>query len=151
TISLRQLAPVEFQRFRESGVLTFATPLELFDRDFPGHYLRLVRRVRASVVALIPPGPGLPAELSTIGLSRAVAGDAFQPVAVAHGPQSVALSTPINATGLFEVDLQPEMRLPFEGIGVDTVWQFRLPKPANPFDFRTIADLLLTIDYTALE
>jgi Tc toxin complex TcA C-terminal TcB-binding domain len=47
TISLAQLAPAEFQKFRETGVITFATPAELFDRDFPGLYLRLIRRVRA--------------------------------------------------------------------------------------------------------
>src|SRR6266536_2605163 len=42
TISLSRLAPVEFQRFRETGVLPFATPMEMFDRGFPGHYLRLI-------------------------------------------------------------------------------------------------------------
>src|SRR5262249_11159801 len=35
TISLAQLDPFAFQRFRETGVLPFATPMELFDRDFP--------------------------------------------------------------------------------------------------------------------
>jgi len=37
-----------------------------------------------------------------------------------------------------------------EGSGVATSWEFRLPRPANPFDFSTIADVLVTIDYTAL-
>ena len=36
------------------------------------------------------------------------------------------------------------------GTGVDTVWRFELPKAANPFDYSTIADVLLTIEYTAL-
>ncbi|QBQ55195.1 hypothetical protein [Nitrosococcus wardiae] len=45
TISLAALSPVEFQRFQEkTGVITFRTPQELFDRDFPGHYLRLIKR-----------------------------------------------------------------------------------------------------------
>jgi hypothetical protein len=35
-------------------------------------------------------------------------------------------------------------------MGLDAVWQLELPKPANPFDYRTIADVLLTIEYTAL-
>ena len=43
------------------------------------------------------------------------------------------------------------MLLPFEGLGVDTVWEFRLPKAANLFDFETIADILITIEYTALD
>jgi receptor-binding and translocation channel-forming TcA subunit of Tc toxin len=55
TISLALLSPAEFQRFTETGVMIFATPMELFDRGFPGHYLRLIRRVRTSVIALIPP------------------------------------------------------------------------------------------------
>ena len=42
------------------------------------------------------------------------------------------------------------MLLPFEGSGVDSTWQFLLPRAANLFDFRTIADVLLTIEYTAL-
>lgn len=42
------------------------------------------------------------------------------------------------------------MLLPFEGMGVDAVWRLELPKPANPFDYRTIADVLLTVEYTAL-
>jgi hypothetical protein len=53
TISLAQMAPAEFQRFRETGVLPFATPMGIFDRDFPGHYLRLIRREKTSVVALV--------------------------------------------------------------------------------------------------
>ncbi len=42
------------------------------------------------------------------------------------------------------------MLLPFEGMGVDTVWRLELPKPANPFNYRTIANVLLTVEYTAL-
>jgi hypothetical protein len=34
---------------------------------------------------------------------------------------------------------------------VDNVWQLELPKAANPFDFNAIADVLLTIEYTALD
>jgi hypothetical protein len=35
-------------------------------------------------------------------------------------------------------------------MGVDTTWQFEMPRAANLFDFRTIADVLVTIEYTAL-
>lgn len=83
TISLALTAPTEFQRFREAGVMTFATPIGTFDRDFPGHYLRLIRSVRMSVVALIPPTQGIHATLSTAGVSRAVIGpDIFQTVPI---------------------------------------------------------------------
>jgi hypothetical protein len=152
TISLAQLAPVELQQFRETGVITFATPMELFDRDFPGHYLRLIRRVRMSVIALVPVTAGIKATLTSSRLSRTVlGGDLFQTVRVQHGPDSVALTSPLNATGLFELDQQPEMLMPFEGIGVDTLWELRMPRAANSFDYGTLADVMLSIDYTALD
>lgn len=153
TISLARLAPFEFQRFRETGVLPFGTPMQLFDQDFPGHLLRLIRRVRTSVVALIPPAQGIHATLSTTGVSRVTIGDSasgFQDVVVRHDPELVALSSPQNASGLFEMDVQSELMLPFEGMGVDAAWEFQMPKAANRFDYKTIADVLITIEYTAL-
>jgi hypothetical protein len=40
--------------------------------------------------------------------------------------------------------------LPFEGCGVDTTWELQMPRAANPFDFRTIADVRVGVDFTAL-
>jgi hypothetical protein len=155
TISLAQFAPVEFQQFRETGVLMFDTPMELFDRDFPGHYLRLIRSARTSVIALIPPTDGIHATLSSTGFSRVVIGDGtlFQTTTLRTPPQSVALTSAMNATGVFDLqDAHAQALLaPFEGLGVESSWELRMPKAANLFDFRTIADVLFTIEYTALD
>jgi hypothetical protein len=149
TFSLAQLFPYEFQKFRENGVLSFRTRMELFDRAFPGHYLRLIKRVRTSIIALIPPVQGIRATLTVFGTSKIVGSD-FQRISVWREPETVALTAPMNATGVFELDMQSEMLQPFEDHGVDAQWEFRLPKAANPFNFGTIADVLVTIDYTAL-
>jgi hypothetical protein len=152
TISLAQLDPLELQRLRADGVMTFATPQRLFHQDFPGNYLRLIRRVTVSVIALIPPTEGIHATLSTTGVSRVIVGpDVFRPIVVWRPPESIALTAPINATGVFTFEQPTGMRDPFEGLGVDTTWEFRLPRPANPFDPSTLADVLITIDYTALD
>jgi hypothetical protein len=150
TFSLVQLAPLEFQQFRRTGVMAFATPTRLFDEEFPGHYLRLIKRVRTSVVALVPPQRGIRATLSSTGVSRVViGGDSFQTVRLTREPESVALTSPAGATGVFELDAQPELLLPFELAGVDSTWTLEMPKAANPFDYRTIADVLVTFEYTA--
>jgi hypothetical protein len=152
TLSLAHLAPFAFQRFQATGVLIFTTPMELFDSDFPGHYLRLVRRVRTSVIALIPPTEGIRATLSSSGISRVtIGGDVFQTTVLRRAPEVIALTAPTNASGLFELQDAPELRVPFEGSGVATTWEFRMPKAANPFDYSTIADVLVTIEYTALD
>jgi hypothetical protein len=149
--SLAQLAPFEFQQFRETGILPFATPSDLFDRDFPGHYLRLIKRVHLSVVALIPPVRGIRATLTASGISRVIVGqNVFTEVVVRRNPEMIAFTSPSNATGLFELQPEGELLLPFESMGVDTTWEFQLPKAANPFDYRTIADVLIIIEYTAL-
>jgi len=151
TLSLAQIAPLEFQQFRETGQLIFVTPMDLFDRDFPGHYLRLVRRVRVSMIALAPATRGVRATLSASGISRVViGGDTFETVMARRSGETVAFTSPLNATGLFELEPEGELLLPFEGMGVNTSWDLQLPKAANPFDYRTIADVLLTLEYTAL-
>ena len=152
TFSLARLSPIEFERLRKTGVMIFGTPMDLFDRDFPGQYLRLIKRVRTSVVALVPPTLGIRATLSSSGTSRVVlGGDVFRPAIIRRDPESVALTSPRDATGVFELETQSEMLLPFEGTGVDTTWEFRMPCAANPFDYHTLADVLLTVEYTALD
>jgi hypothetical protein len=126
--------------------------MTLFDQDFPGHYLRLIKRVQVSVVALIPPNQGIKASLANNGISRTViGGDSFQTITINRNPEVIGVTSPVNATGLFALDAQPELLLPFEGSGVDTSWEFRMPQAANLFDYSTIADILVAIDYTALE
>jgi hypothetical protein len=151
TFSLARLFPAEFQRFRETGSLPFATPMALFDQGFPGHYLRLIERVHVSLIALIPPTHGIRATLIASGLSRVVSGgDVFQTIVVRRDPELIAFTSPSNATGLLELEPEGELLLPFESMGVDTNWELQLPRAANPFDYRTIADVLFTVEYTAL-
>lgn len=155
TISLASLLPAEFQQFRETGNLFFHTPMELFDRDFPGHHLRLIERVRVSVIALAPTIEGIKATLSSSGVSRtvqAVNGAIFSTTEIKRLPESIALTGAINATGIFDFEAADQTKLrPFESMGVDATWQFELPKAANlSLNYDTIADVLITIDYTAL-
>jgi hypothetical protein len=152
TISLAQLYPVEFEQLRQTGVMNFSTPMTLFDQDYPGHYLRLIQQVSTSVIALIPPGQNINAALSCTGVSQVVigSGGVFQMVTVRTDPQSIAITTPIAATGVFAADPQAGLLLPFQDLGVATQWQFELPLAGNQFDFSTLADVQIAISYTAL-
>jgi receptor-binding and translocation channel-forming TcA subunit of Tc toxin/ABC toxin-like protein/VCBS repeat protein len=154
TVSLLRLDPARFQLFRETGLMVFETPTELFDRDFPGHYMRVIRRVKTSVIALVPPTQGIRAELMNIRASKVTVpsgAGAMVPVSLGAAGQTVALTAPMNASGVFELDAQPDLLAPFEGLGVDLAWMFRMPKASNPIDYSTIADVLVTVEYTALD
>jgi hypothetical protein len=152
TFSLARLLPVEFLDFRRTGRLAFTTPMSWFDADFPGHYQRLIRQVRLSVVALVPPDRGIRATLSASGISQVMTevDGQMRGVRLRRDPGVIALTSPMQSSGVFALDPQPEMLLPFEGSGVETSWELLLPKAANPFDYGSVNDVLLTVDYTAL-
>lgn len=153
TISLAYADPAAFEQFKQTGILNFQTTLSQFDRDFPGHYLRLIKQVKTSVIALIPPIDGIKATLSNTGISRVVSksNKGFsQEVIMNTQSDAVALTSAIDATGLFEMQQVDHTLKPFEGFGVETQWTFEMQKAANYFDYSTIADVLFTIEYTAL-
>ena len=152
TLDLAELLPVEFQRFRETGVLVFETPLSLIDRQMPGYYLCLIQQVNVSVVALIPPTYGIRATLTSAGTSRAVVGgDTFQTVTIRNLPERIALTASRTTSSI--IDLEPDapsLLNPYEGSGFDTLWEIRMPKASNPWDYNTMATVLFTVNLTAL-
>jgi hypothetical protein len=103
------------------------------------------------VIALIPPIQGIHATLASGGSSRVViGGDLFQAISIRRDPDYVAFCSPVNTTGQFELEQQTDTLFPFEGSGVDMTWEFSFPKASNLFDSGSIADVLITIEYTAL-
>ena len=150
TFSLAALAPIDLQRFRQTGVLPFAIPMSNWGT--PGLYLAAIRAVRINIAALIPPTQGIRGSLTSGGTSHIVIpnGDGFQTVTLARPPETIALTSPAGASGVFQVDLTPELLLPFEGSGLDLPFQLELPPPINWFDYRTIADVQVSVDFTAL-
>jgi hypothetical protein len=52
-------------------------------------------------------------------------------------------------SGTFETNLRDERYLPFEGAGTISSWSLELLGKPRPFDYDTIADVVLTLRYTA--
>ncbi len=154
TISLAQLFPSEFQEFKASGVLNFALTNRLFDYDFPGHYLRLIKSVKTTVVGLLPVYDGIKASLTADSISYTViGGNTFQRMPIRRLElESVALSSPNNASGVFEMQaMQDEFLNPFEGMGIESRWEFKMPHFTNRVNYDNIADVLIQVEYTALD
>lgn len=62
---------------------------------------------------------------------------------------SIATSSGVNDSGMFELNFNDERYLPFEGYGVDSHWTISLPKDTNFFDRSSISDVVLNVCYTA--
>ena len=63
--------------------------------------------------------------------------------------QSIATSHGQGDSGLFELNFNDERFLPFEGAGAISTWEIKMPREHNQFDFSTISDFILHIQYTA--
>lgn len=155
-ISLAQLFPEEFQTFRETGVLNFELTNQFFDYDFPGQYLRLINGMKVAVIGLTPVNDGIKAMLTAGSTSYTVieANNTFQRVPIRRlENEEIALSSPLSNNGLFE--LQPvqnqEFLNPFEGMGIESRWEFKMPRYSNRMDYSQVADVLVEVEYTALD
>jgi hypothetical protein len=63
--------------------------------------------------------------------------------------ESIATSQAQNDSGMFELNFRDERYLPFEGAGAISTWRIEMPRDTNAFDFGTISDVILKLNYTA--
>jgi Tc toxin complex TcA C-terminal TcB-binding domain len=163
-VSLRQLDPLALLSLRITGSCTVTVPEWLYDRDYPGHYLRRIKSVSLSVPSVV--GPYTPVNctltlqssstrtspLLSNGIyarSTAQADDRFTDY---YGStDEIVTSTGTADSGMFETNLRDERFLPFEGAGAISTWNLSLPAQLPAFDHTTISDIILHIRYTARE
>jgi hypothetical protein len=65
--------------------------------------------------------------------------------------EAIATSSGQNDSGLFELNFRDERYLPFEFAGAVSRWRIELPPETNYFDFGTLSDVVLHLNYTARE
>ncbi|KAK3392359.1 hypothetical protein B0T20DRAFT_472192 [Sordaria brevicollis] len=163
TISLRQIDPLALMRLRISGSTTFSLDEALFDMDFPGHYMRRIRSVAVSIPAILGPHGAVNATLSLLqhkyrtsstvtGLDDYTNPSSSSSFRTDHVPiSSVAISTGSRDTGVFDFNFSGPRYMPFEGAGAIATFRLDLPTEVRRFDYETISDVLLHVQYTALE
>ncbi|NJN06027.1 MAG: hypothetical protein HC814_06190, partial [Rhodobacteraceae bacterium] len=159
SVSLAEVDPGQLQALRETGRCTFGIPEVLFDLDHPGHYLRRIRAVRLTIPAVVGPHVSLGANLQLLTHKTRLektGGYAEEPLGAdprfAYGTgagQSIATSTAVSDGGLFNLDFRDERYLPFEYAGAISTWALELPGQVRQFDYRTIEDVIIHVDYTA--
>ena len=162
-VSLARLDPRALLKLRATGACVVDVPEWLFDVDSPGQYLRRIKTVAVTIPAVTGPYTTIHAKLSLLRSSirtTSLLGDQYARSEDGEDGrfrdftgaiQSIVTSSAQNDSGLFEVDLRDERRLPFEGAGVISQWRIELPNDIPQFDFNTIADVVLHMRYTARE
>lgn len=171
TVSLLHLDPVNFLAFKggiegkPKGQLSFELSEQLFDFDFPGHYCRQIKSISVTIPAVVGPYQSINATLkqesSTVAVKATSKSIAYmlnpstdmpddQSVRTNWVPnQQIALSRGVSDSGMFVLDFKDERYLPFEGTGAVSKWTLSLPPETNRFDFGTITDVFVKIQFTA--
>lgn len=164
-ICLSQLDASALQLLKTNRECWINLPEELFDMDYPGHYLRRVKTVGLTIPCVAGPyttvsctltmtrnsvrannTSGVPYPRKTV---NGVAADDPRFRDSVGSIQSIATSTAQNDDGLFELSFRDERYLPFEGAGAISQWHLQMPSGVTPFDYSTISDVILHLKYTA--
>ncbi|MEV0712713.1 neuraminidase-like domain-containing protein [Nocardia aurea] len=159
SISLQSLDPVAMMTLKATGTCEFTLPEQLFDADYPGHYMRRIKTVSLTIPCIVGPHTSVNATLrllkSKTRINPSAAGDyrerdndarftyhygAVDAIATSHGQHD---------NGMFELNFRDDRYLPFEGAGAVSTWRLEMYKYSNAFDFDTITKPMLNISYTA--
>ena len=147
-VSVAAEFPAQFEQFRQTGVLSFETDVYEFDRLHPGFYQQRIEAVEIEFVGLVP-AEGLNGTLTAGGVTRyrTRTGDVGERV---HQVDTMALSAFVARNDLFLYQAPTGIRGLFQGLGVGSTWQLRLPRRSNDLDLRRIIDVHVVVYYTAL-
>lgn len=161
-VSLLQLDPLAMVELRTTGKCSFNIPEELFDMDFPGHYMRRIKSIALSIPCIAGPYASVNATLRlqehSYRLSAVTGntdyarktGEEDERFASAHIPiAAIATSTGQHDSGVFELNFKDERYMPFEGAGAISGWLLDLPSEMRQFNYDSIADIIIHISYTA--
>ncbi|MBE9128304.1 MULTISPECIES: neuraminidase-like domain-containing protein [unclassified Coleofasciculus] len=160
-ISLVLHNPLALISLKEMGVCEVELPEALFDMDYPGHYMRRIKNVSITIPCVTGPYTSINCTLTLLSNKTRIKSTPVDPyvegedddrfVANFGAIQSITTSTAQNDSGMFELNFRDERYLPFEGAGVISRWRLDMPKDCNAFDFDTISDVIIKLNYTARE
>lgn len=160
-ISLVLHDPMALITLKEIGRCELELPEALFDVDYPGHYMRRIKSVSLTIPCVTGPYTSINCTLTLLNNKTRVDNNAqvdyveqeedMRFVTNFASLQSIATSHAQNDSGMFELNFRDERYLPFEGAGGISRWRIDMPKYSNAFDFNTISDVVIKLNYTARE
>ncbi|KAH8170667.1 hypothetical protein LIA77_09448 [Sarocladium implicatum] len=162
-VSLRQAAPEALLSVRSSTASntgTFTLSEIMWDMDFPGHYSRRIRSIRIRILCDQAAMAPLNATLTLLNHKFRASADVSDGYAEAEKGDrrfftynipitSVAVGSSELTAGIFELNFDSERYMPFEGAGLISQWKLSLNSHFPAFDYSTIRDVELHVQYTS--
>jgi Tc toxin complex TcA C-terminal TcB-binding domain/Neuraminidase-like domain len=161
-ISLLSIDPYALVKLRSTGKCTINLPEILFDLDNPGHYMRRIKSVGVTVPCVVGPYTTVSMKLtlqdnyvrinpnsSKYDYTPASQNDPTIFFKDQGGVNSIVTSSAQNDRGLFELRFEDDRYLPFECAGAISSWDLELNPVYPQFDYNTISDVIIHMQYTA--
>jgi len=163
-VSLLLHDPAALMALKTTGECVVELPEQLFDMDYPGHYLRRLRDVSLTIPCVAGPYTSVNCTLTLVsskvrsdpgtgtsgssGYAEKKGGD---PRFIYYSGSTAAIATSHaqDDSGVFSVNFRDERYLPFETAGVVSRWMLTMPKVTNAIDFDTITDVVMKLSYTS--
>jgi hypothetical protein len=162
-ISLAMDHSDDFNILKEKGTCYPKLNESLFDRDYPGHYMRRIKSVSLTIDSEkeLPPHTNVNCSLTLLKNSVRMSSDTTGGYKCNEkedlrfreeigAVQSIVTSSGKDDSGLFRLNFEDDRYLPFEGAGAISEWQIELSNDRNP-SLGPLSDVLLHIHYTALD
>ncbi|RXQ96058.1 hypothetical protein EO244_04240 [Ancylomarina salipaludis] len=149
-VSMAMLDPQKILDLRSGGTCSIELPEVLFDLDHPGHINRRIKSVSLTIPCVAGAYTSISADLTLIG-SSIVTDDKGSVLTLNNKITRMATSNAVNDSGLFELNFNDARYLPFEGSGVASQWVITLPNNIRQFDYNSINDVIMHINYTAVD
>jgi hypothetical protein len=154
-ISLASLAPEALVALKTNKECTISIPEWFYDLDYPGQHMRRIKSVSISIPCVAGPYTTVSCKLSLLKSQYRKYGDFIDDYE--HGPfeyfygniQSIATSHAQNDSGMFDFSFRDDRYLPFEGAGAISEWKIELPAVYAQFNYDSISDVILHVNYTA--
>ncbi|WP_321514922.1 neuraminidase-like domain-containing protein [Marinifilum fragile] len=147
-VSFAMLDPQKILDLRNGGTCSVNLPEILFDLDHPGHINRRIKSVSLTIPCVAGAYTSISADLS-LKSSSIVTDDQGTVFSPKKKITRMATSSAVNDSGLFELNFNDARYLPFEGAGAASEWVITLPNNIRQFDYNSINDVILHINYTA--
>ncbi len=163
-VSVALLDPLALIKLRSTGSCDFEIPEALYDMDYAGHYFRRIKSVSISLPCIAGPYTPVSAVLLLVGNKYRKNTDADNTAGTGYAEdpgnderflynvgsvQSIAASSAQNDGGVFQLNFNDERFLPFEGAGASSSWHLEFPAEIAQFDYNSISDVIIHLNYTA--
>jgi hypothetical protein len=163
-------------QLQTTGQIAFDLKSSLFDKDYPGQYLRQLVRVSVSIPAVLGPYEDvrllLTQQSSNVLLSPDIGGVRYlykeagelpdsegevDPTPIVFNPranQQIGISNGVDDHGMFMLDFGDERYFPFEGTGAVSRWTLSFPRHESERQkaiLGSLTDIILHVRYLAVD